>query len=165
MSISEQDQKIIYLQLGRPPRDCLAVAYRGACQNPAVVKTKPRLADETPFPTLYYLTCPTLNAEIGTLESVGYMKELENLLMNDKDLKDNYYRAHLSYLAERDEIEAVPETKSISAGGMPERVKCLHALAAHALAKGPGVNLVGDLVLKKIGNWCKTSCVHIEGES
>jgi hypothetical protein len=31
----------------------------------------------------------------------------------------------------------VPEIAGISAGGMPTRVKCLHALAGHAAA-GPG---------------------------
>ena len=32
----------------------------------------------------------------------------------------------------------MPEIEGISAGGMPDRVKCLHVLAAHALAAGPG---------------------------
>jgi uncharacterized protein len=162
VSISDRDKQIIQLQLGRPPRDSLSVAYRGKCSNPAVVKTKPRLADNTPFPTLYYLTCPKLNSELGTLESIGLMKELEDLLHQDEALKENYQQAHLSYLKERDDIEEVFEIKSISAGGMPDRVKCLHALAAHALAKGPGVNLIGDMVLKKIGDWCETGCVQIE---
>ncbi len=27
---------------------------------------------------------------------------------------------------------------------MPDRVKCLHVLIAHSLAKGPGVNPFGD---------------------
>ena len=30
---------------------------------------------------------------------------------------------------------------------MPERVKCLHVLIAHSLAKGPGVNPFGDEAL------------------
>ena len=37
------------------------------------------------------------------------------------------------------ELGDVPEIDGISAGGMPTRVKCLHALAGHVLAAGPGV--------------------------
>ena len=35
----------------------------------------------------------------------------------------------------------------VTAGGMPTRVKCLHVHVAHALAKGPGVNPMGDEAL------------------
>jgi hypothetical protein len=53
----------------------------------------------------------------------------------------------------------VPEIEDISAGGMPTRVKCLHALAAHALAKGPGVNPFGDEALEAIrGTWRRDRC-------
>ena len=37
----------------------------------------------------------------------------------------------------------------MSAGGMPDRVKCLHALVAHALAAGQGVNPLGDEALRE----------------
>ena len=60
-----------------------------------------------------------------------------------------YARAHERYLADRESIDVVPEIAGISAGGMPERVKCLHALAGHALAAGPGVNPIGDLALER----------------
>ena len=51
----------------------------------------------------------------------------------------------------------VPEIAGISAGGMPVRVKCLHALVGHALAAGPGVNPVGDLALER-ADWSPTVC-------
>ena len=41
----------------------------------------------------------------------------------------------------------------MTAGGMPDRVKCLHALAAHALAAGPGVNPIGDRAVEEMGEW------------
>ena len=47
--------------------------------------------------------------------------------------------AHESYVAERERQAVVPEIAGVSAGGMPDRVKCLHVLVAHALAAGPGV--------------------------
>jgi hypothetical protein len=36
---------------------------------------------------------------------------------------------------------------------MPDRVKCLHALAAHSLAAGAGVNPLGDEVVAELGAW------------
>ena len=53
----------------------------------------------------------------------------------------------------------VDEITEISAGGMPNRVKCLHALVAHSLAVGPGINPVGDDALVRLGNWATKACV------
>jgi hypothetical protein len=36
---------------------------------------------------------------------------------------------------------------------MPDRVKCLHALVAHALAAGRGVNPLGDEALDALPDW------------
>ena len=47
----------------------------------------------------------------------------------------------------------MPEIEGISAGGMPDRVKCLHVLAGQSLAQGPGVNPLGDEVLDLLGEW------------
>ena len=162
MSISAVDLKKIELQLGRTPRDLVEVVARGTCGNPAVVKTKPRLQDGTPFPTLYYLTCPKLNSRIGSLEAAGFMKELESKLALDENLQKNYLLAHELYLKEREAIEEVLEISGVSAGGMPSRVKCLHALAAHALAKGKDVNKIGDMVLNEIMDWCQNPCISEE---
>lgn len=132
-------------QLGREPRGVLAVAYRCPNGEPAVVKTAPRLADGTPFPTLYYLTHPVLTAAASRLESSGLMKDMTDRLDSDPELAAAYRRAHQAYLAERDAIE--PLGTSFSGGGMPDRVKCLHVLIAHSLAKGRGVNPFGDQAL------------------
>ena len=70
------------------------------------------------------------------------MREMTKRLRHDADLATAYRRAHESYLAERDAIE--PLGTQFSGGGMPDRVKCLHVLIAHSLAKGPGVNPLGD---------------------
>ena len=113
-----------------------AVAHRCPCGLPSVVQTAPRLPDGTPFPTLYYLTCSRLCSRIGGLEASGRMREMTERLAADPDLAAAYRRAHEAYLAERDAIE--PLGTAVSAGGMPDRVKCLHVHAAHALAVGPG---------------------------
>ncbi|MCE3551244.1 DUF501 domain-containing protein [Pseudonocardia sp. RS11V-5] len=128
-----------------------AVASRCPSGHPNVVQTSPRLPDGTPFPTLYYLTCPRLASRIGTLEASGLMKEMTARLAEDPELAERYRRAHESYLAERDAIE--PLGTNVSAGGMPGRVKCLHVHVAHSLAKGPGVNPFGDEALELLGDW------------
>jgi hypothetical protein len=128
-----------------------AVSYRCPCGDPAVLQTNPRLADGTPFPTLYYLTCPRLCSAVGTLEAGGLMREMTERLSTDPQLAAAYRHAHESYLAERDAIE--PLGTDVSAGGMPGRVKCLHVHVAHALACGPGVNPFGDEVLAAVGPW------------
>ena len=123
----------------------LAIAYRCPNGEPGVIKTAPRLPDGTPFPTLYYLTHPALTAAASRLESSGLMKTMTARLVADQELAGAYRRAHESYLRERDTVEPLGTT--FSGGGMPDRVKCLHVLIAHSLAKGRGVNPLGDEVL------------------
>ena len=130
--VDSDDLEAVARQLGRNPRGVLAIAYRCPNGEPAVVKTAPRLADGTPFPTLYYLTHPVLTAAASRLESEGLMREMTTRLAQDPDLAAAYRRAHESYLGERDAIESLGTT--FSGGGMPDRVKCLHVLMAHALA-------------------------------
>jgi hypothetical protein len=156
-SATEQDLESVSKQLGRPVRDIVAIAARCTCGNPIVVQTKPRLEDGTPFPTLYYLTLPAATSAISTLEAEGLMTKLQDQLAQDEDLAKNYQSAHLSYLSDRAELGLVDEIEGISAGGMPTRVKCLHSLVAHSLAKGPGVNIIGDLALQAC-SWSPSRC-------
>jgi len=143
--VDPADLDAVTRQLGREPRGVLEIAYRCPNGEPAVVKTSPRLPDGTPFPTLYYLTHPVLTAAASRLESEGLMRDMTDRLAADPQLAAAYRRAHESYLAERDAIE--PLGTDFSGGGMPDRVKCLHVLIAHALAKGRGVNPFGDEAL------------------
>jgi hypothetical protein len=122
-----------------------------------VIQTNPRLADGTPFPTLYYLTCPKLTALVSRLEASGLMREMTEALAADEELAGAYLAAHRAYLAERDAIE--PLGTEVSAGGMPGRVKCLHVHVAHALAAGPGVNPFGDQTLALLHDeWPSGAC-------
>jgi uncharacterized protein len=159
--INDRDAAVIAAQLGRPPRGLLAVAHRCPCGLPDVAETAPRLADGRPFPTLYYLTCPRANAGVSKLEASGIMREMTARLA-DRELRRRYESAHRDYLARRDKaaraagVEPLPPGTQ-SAGGMPERVKCLHALAAHELAAGGvnpgGVNPFGREALDAVGEW------------
>jgi uncharacterized protein len=148
---------IVARQLGRPPRGVTAIAHYCPCGLPDVVQTQPRLPDGTPFPTLYYLTCPRATAAISRLEAAGVMREMQHRLGTDPALHGAYLAAHADYLARRDEaarnagVEPLPAGTQ-SAGGMPDRVKCLHALAAHELAV-PGVNPLGAAAVRAAGAW------------
>lgn len=151
--LSPADRRTVQAQLGRPPRGSRAVAHRCPCGLPDVVETSPRLADGTPFPTLYYLTCPRATGAVSALESAGTMRQMSARLATDADLAEQYQRAHERYLTRRAEIGEVPEIEGISAGGMPTRVKCLHVLVAHALAEGHGANPFGDEALGLMNPW------------
>lgn len=157
--MESHDAAAVARQLGRESRGSAEVAHRCPCGEPDVVATPPRLPDGTPFPTVYYLTCPRAAAAIGTLESSGLMREMEERLAGDPELSEAYAAAHEAFLAERAALGErtgvgdVPEIDGISAGGMPTRVKCLHVLIAHALAAGPGVNPLGDEALAALPDW------------
>lgn len=139
------------------------IAHRCPCGLPDVVETAPRLSDGTPFPTLYYLTCPRAASAIGRLEASGLMREMTQRLDADDALRERYEAAYRDYLRRRDALEVLPGNPS--AGGMPRRVKCLHVLVAHALAVGSGVNPFGDEALELLPQWwAKGPCVDVPEE-
>jgi hypothetical protein len=154
--IATPDEAVIAIQLGRPPRGLVGVAHRCPCGLPDVAETAPRLPDGSPFPTLYYLTCPRANAAVSKLEASGLMREMTARLADDA-VRRRYEAAHHDYLTRRSTaarsagIEPLPPGTQ-SAGGMPGRVKCLHALVAHELAAG-GVNPFGREALDAVGEW------------
>ena len=154
---SAADTAAVARQLGRQPRGLLAVAHRCPCGLPDVVQTAPRLPDGTPFPTLYYLTCPRAVAAVSRLEAAGLMRELGERLTADQSLRNAYLAAHRDYLARRDDAATMAGVAPLpagaqSAGGMPDRVKCLHALVAHELAV-PGSNPLGREAIAAAGEW------------
>ena len=167
--ISKGDAEAVAAQLGRVPRGLQRVAHRCPCGLPDVVQTSPRLPDGTPFPTVFYLTCPRAAGAIGGLEAAGRMREMTERLA-DRELKARYAQAHQNYLDHRAaaaklaDVEPLPPGTQ-SAGGMPERVKCLHALVAHELAV-PGSNPFGREALDEIGPWwSRGPCVALpEGD-
>jgi hypothetical protein len=151
--LARADLAAVEAQLGRPPRSVAGVAHRCPCGLPDVVVTHPRLDDGTPFPTTFYLTCPRAVSAVGTLESSGLMRTMTVRLRDDADLAARHRAAHEDYLHRREALADVTEIAGVSAGGMPDRVKCLHVLVAHALAAGPGGNPLGDEALAALAPW------------
>jgi len=148
---------VIGQQLGRPPRGLRGVAHRCPCGQPDVVETTPRLDDGTPFPTLFYLTCPRAAAAVSRLESGGLMRDMQQRLADDPDLRAAQQAAHRDYVGRRAAAAAAAGVEPLpagtqSAGGMPDRVKCLHALVAHELAV-PGANPLGREAAEAAGQW------------
>ena len=166
MSLDAADLAAVTRQLGRVPRGARAVAHRCPCGLPDVIETPPRLPDGTPFPTLYYLTCVRARAAASGLEADGMMREMTERLRSDPQLRAAYLAAHRDYAARREAaaaaagVEALP-AHAQTAGGMPDRVKCLHALVAHELAV-PGTNPLGRAALTAMGEWWAAGpCVDV----
>ncbi|WP_131737192.1 DUF501 domain-containing protein [Actinomadura roseirufa] len=164
---TRDDRAAVAAQLGREPRGIRRTAHRCPCGLPAVIETSPRLPDGTPFPTLFYLTCPKAASAIGTLEGDGLMRRMQARLGTDPGLQAAYTAAHEDYLRRRDAaareegVEPLPAGTQ-SAGGMPERVKCLHALIAHELAV-PGSNPFGREALEALPDWWRSGpCVCVD---
>ncbi len=158
------DVAVVEAQLGRKPRAIRRVAHRCGCGLVDAIETSPRLADGTPFPTLFYLTCPRASKEIGRLEASGLMREMTERLQADPELARAYQAATEDYLRRRDALGVLPGAPT--AGGMPGRVKCLHVLVAHSLAVGPGVNPFGDEALALMPDWGRGGpCVAVDPDT
>lgn len=162
--VTDADIVALTEQLGRPPRGVAEIAVRCKCGRPVVVRTLPRLPDGSPFPTTYYLSHPGATAAASRLEAEGVMREFNDRIAAEPELAAAYRAAHTAYLADRTDLatasglDDVPEIANISAGGMPTRVKCLHALVAHALAR-PGVNPIGEAALALMADdWSLDRC-------
>lgn len=156
--MDDHDVERAAAMIGRPLRGRSAAAVRCAWDLPAVLRVNPRLDDGTPFPTLFWLSCPLATKHVGRLEADGAMVALNEWLHTDDDVAAAYADAHRRYVAARDELgPTVP--RDPSAGGMPGRVKCLHSLYAHHLATRD--NPVGAWVGEQVEPMpCPAPCVR-----
>lgn len=162
--LDEHDRAIATRMIGRPLRGTSAAAVRCRWGLPAVLRVDPRLDDGTPFPTTFWLACPLASKHVGTLEAEGVMAGLNERLAREPELAEAYAAAHGRYLRARDALGPPLPRPTASAGGMPGRVKCLHALYAHHLATGD--NPIGAAVARWIEPMpCPAPCVTLPEES
>ncbi len=152
--ISQIDLQIIEEQLGRPPRGVKAIETRCPCGHPQVIRVS-SLIGEQPFPTLFWLSCPALVAQISQLEHLGLIERLEEMIQADSAFREAYKNNHREYIAERwaamspDEIALIDKKTyrklfdECGIGGIRnwEAVKCLHLHYAHHLARN---NVIGQ---------------------
>jgi uncharacterized protein len=140
------DRKVVEVQIGRSIRADSDVVSRCHLGLPVVIKVPPHLDDGTPFPTLFWLTCPLAQTRIGRLEGAGGVRRMERRAEVDPTFGAALEQAHESYEAERDALLSDEDRPRPSGGvgGARAGVKCLHAHFAHTAAGGK--NPVGTLV-------------------
>ena len=154
------DREVVEVQIGRPLRASSDVVSRCHLGLPVVVRVPPILDDGTPFPTLYWLTCPLAATRIGRLEGTGGVRRMERKAEADPEFSARLDAAHNSYREERDNL-LDPDVSPAPSGGVAgsgKGIKCLHAHYAHSRAGGD--NPVGDLVADWIEPLdCRVKCV------
>jgi uncharacterized protein len=165
-----EDRAVVERQLGRPPRAFHRVVVRCPFGMPAVTEQTPYDDADEPFPTTYYVTCPFLVAAISRLEAAGGVERWSERVATDPDLAESLQRATREQRDVRRELAGSKtglddgSSLELGIGGArrPERLKCLHAHAAFALAR-PGYEL-GEGVLAEIGSlWPETCCMSARG--
>jgi uncharacterized protein len=161
MHHTDDDRTLVESQLGRPPRGTWAVARRCHLGVPMVIENHPVLDDGSPFPTLFWLTCPILVKRASALEAAGYMTELTAELERGGELRARLTAALGRYRDRRNAHDVIAETGAPPGGG-PDRIKCLHAHVAHEIADAP--NPIGARALGRAG-WpdCIVPCVRKDG--
>ena len=118
-----------------------------------------------PFPTTYYLTCPSLVAAVSRVEATGGVERWSAAVEADVRLgasldrataEQRSLRARLAHTEPRADGGA---SLGLGIGGAarPGGLKCLHAHVAWALAR-PGYAL-GDEILREVGSpWPAERC-------
>ena len=140
------DRQKVAAQIGRPSRAEIETQRRCHLSLPVVVQVPPVLEDGTPFPTLYWLTCPLAVKRVSRLESAGGVKAMERRAAQAPEFGAALEGAHARYAAQREKMTP-PEAEHRPEGGVAgasQGVKCLHAHYADALAGNS--NPVGELV-------------------
>ncbi len=174
--LSPADQSLIAAQLGRVPHGVVAVGARCPAGHPSVIVNYPlrrvrsRLhPDEpprvVPFPTLYWLTCPSLRQQVSHLERDGLIGVIEAEIAGDDSLRAAVERDHANYIVQRRALLTAVDRALVvqlglnsdfdsrGIGGIVNRatVKCLHLHLAHHLAAG---NAIGAILVERYGVKC-----------
>ena len=165
------DRAVVARQLGRKPRAFRRVAVRCPYGQPAVTEQEAYDPQGEPFPTSYYLTCRHLVAAVSRLEAAGGVERWGDAAQADPVLRDSLRRATEEQRAIRRELAAgrsgadggASLALGIGGSSQPERLKCLHAHVAFALAR-PGYEL-GERILAEVEpRWPETCCSPAEEE-
>jgi uncharacterized protein len=159
------DRAIVERQLGREPRAFLRVVARCPFGAPAVTEQAPYDSAGDPFPTTYYLTCRYLVAAVARLEAGGGIERWSELAATDEALSASLERATEDQRVVRRELAAGRMGREggtsldLGIGGTsrPERLKCLHAHAAFALAR-PGYELGERILAEIVPSWPDRCC-------
>lgn len=136
----------VAVQIGRPSRAEIEVVSRCHLSLPVAVQVPPVLEDGTPFPTLYWLSCPLAGRRVSRLEGGGGVKAMERRATRLPEFGAALEAAHARYAGQREALLPA-DAEHVPAGGVAgvaRGVKCLHAHYADTRAGNP--NPVGELV-------------------
>jgi hypothetical protein len=145
------DEELVARQLGRRPRAFRRVAVRCPFGKPAVTEQAAFDEDGHPFPTQFYVTCPSLVAAISRLEAAGGVERWSTAAREDAELAASLAAAQKKQRRLRPELDA-----GIGGSTREGSLKCLHAHAAFALAQ-PGY-VLGERVLAELPSLWPDSC-------
>ncbi len=159
------DRDAVERQLGRPPRAFRRVAVRCPWGLPAVTEQEPYDVHGEPFPTTYYLTCRYLVAAVARLEAARGVERWGEAVAGDPALARSVERAADEQRALRLELahgrtgRDSGASLALGVGGArrPDRLKCLHAHAAFALAR-PGYELGERVLAEVVPPWPPACC-------
>jgi uncharacterized protein len=159
------DRAVVERQLGRTPRAFLRVAVRCPFGAPAVTIQAPYDSAGEPFPTTYYLTCRHLVAAVSRLEAAGGIERWSAAAGDDDTLAASLAAATEEQRAVRRELadgrvgheSGASLELGIGGAARPEKLKCLHAHVAFALAR-PGYELGERIVAEIDGLWPDRCC-------
>jgi uncharacterized protein len=162
------DRAVVERQLGRTPRAFRRVVLRCPFGAPAVTEQAPYDAAGEPFPTTYYLTCRHLVAAVSRLEAAGGIERWSSAIAQDAKLADSLSRATEEQQAVRRALAdgrvglegGASLELGIAGSSRPEKLKCLHAHAAFALAR-PGYEL-GERIVEEIEPLWPARCCTLE---
>jgi hypothetical protein len=166
-----KDSVVVERQLGRSPRAFRRVARRCPFGLPAVTEQAAYDPDGEPFPTTYYLTCPHLVATVSRLEAAGGVERWSARALSDPELEESLLRATEEQRRIRRRLArgvTGPDggaSLELGIGGTsrPERLKCLHAHVAFALAR-PGY-LLGERMLSELEPlWPDRCCTPVDDQ-
>jgi exopolyphosphatase/guanosine-5'-triphosphate,3'-diphosphate pyrophosphatase len=134
-------------QLGREPTTRFSVECRCGPGHPLVIRNAPLDANDEPFPTTYWLTCPAAVKAVSRLESAGWIARLNERIQDDEAFDDAVEAAHRAYAEDR--AAGFAEARAWGGvGGTRTGLKCLHAHYAYHLAGGE--DPVGAWVARKV---------------
>jgi hypothetical protein len=163
------DRAVVERQLGRTPRAFLRVVRRCPFGAPAVTEQAPYDSAGEPFPTTYYLTCRHLVAAVSRLEAAGGIERWSAALEQDPELAASLIAGTEEQRRVRRELAGgqVGQERGaslelgIGGSSRPEKLKCLHAHVAFALAR-PGYEL-GERILAEIEPLWPRRCCSLDG--
>lgn len=166
--MAESDRDLVARQIGREPRAFHRVAVRCPWGMPAVTEQQPYGSDGAPFPTTYYLTCRHLVAAVSRIEAAAGVERWSAAVAADPELRASVERANdLQRQVRRELAAGLPVSDGgasleLGIGGTrkPDRLKCLHAHVAFALAH-PGYALGEGVLAELPERWPSAGCCSL----